>query len=235
MLIWALSGFLLGVLICYLADVLPVERRLARPHWWPLSLGGFLGYLTRPRNLAVVLLAVFFAVFIAQYPQTRFPAYQLLLIAAYLGLVVVIDIEHRLVLHMVSLAGVFLFGAIGVDWNGPARTLLGGAAGFAIMLGLFVLGDWLGRLLARLRGRPWTDTALGFGDVTISGVIGLLMGWPAVLSALLFGIFAAGIFSLLYLAWMLLTRRYQPMMGIAYAPFLCLGVAISIALAIHWA
>lgn len=229
---WAIIGFGLGGLVCYLADVLPTQRRLAKPVWLPFSFAKFFDYLKLPRNAAVLFLLTLLAVLLFVFPVNAFPGYQLLLVGAYFALVIVIDIEHRLVLHMVSLGGALLLGAIGLQWVGFTRVLLGGAAGFGIMLALYLLGDWLGRLLARLRGRAWQDTALGFGDVTISGVIGVLLGWPSVLSALFFGVLFAGAFSLLYLIWAMAQRSYTPMMSIAYAPFLCLGAMTTIVLAI---
>ena len=50
--------------------------------------------------------------------------------------------------------------------------------------------------MARARGQSIDEVAFGFGDVTLAGLIGLIVGWPAVVLALLIGILAAGVFSL---------------------------------------
>jgi prepilin signal peptidase PulO-like enzyme (type II secretory pathway) len=54
-------------------------------------------------------------------------------------------------------------------------------------------------------------------------VVGLAVGWPGVLVALLLGIFAAGGFSLGYLVWMAARRRYSAFTPLPYGPFLILG------------
>ncbi len=231
LLAWAIAGFGLGGLVCYLADVLPVQRRLARPVWMPFSFSKLFSYLKSLRNAVVHSSLTLLAILLRVLPESAFARDQLLLVGAYFALVIVIDIEHRLVLHTVSLAGVLLLGAVGLQWVGLTRVLLGGAAGFGAMLILYLLGDWFGRLWARLRGRPWQETALGFGDVTISAVIGVLLGWPSVLGALFFGVLLAGAFGLLYLIWATARGNYTPMMSMAYAPFLCLGAMTTIVLA----
>jgi leader peptidase (prepilin peptidase)/N-methyltransferase len=63
----------------------------------------------------------------------------------------------------------------------------------------------------------------GFGDVNLAGLIGLAVGWPGVAVALVLGIFAAGAFSLAYLAWMAARRRYAAFTPFPYGPFLVLG------------
>ncbi len=68
--------------------------------------------------------------------------------------------------------------------------------------------------------------AFGFGDVTLAGLIGLVVGWPAVVLALLVGILAAGVFSLGYLLVMLARRRYTAFTAIPYGPFLILGASL---------
>jgi len=143
------------------------------------------------------------------------------------------SVEHRLILHPVSLVGVLVLGSIGLWRHGLIGTVFGGVAGFALMLALYFLGDWLGRLMAKMRREKWEETALGFGDVNLAGVIGLLAGWPGVIAALFVGILAAGLFSGAYLLWMLVSRRYAAFSSIPYAPFLCFGVVFTFSLGIY--
>lgn len=151
-----------------------------------------------------------------------------LLVLAVFLLIAVIDIEHRVILHAVSGAAALAVGLVGVldPARGAAKTLLGGLAGLGIVFGLFLIGEAFSRLVARARGRPLQEVAFGFGDVTLAGVIGLTVGWPGVVLALLLGILAAGAFSLLALAVMLARRRYVPFTAIPYGPFLILGALI---------
>jgi prepilin signal peptidase PulO-like enzyme (type II secretory pathway) len=143
-------------------------------------------------------------------------------------LIVVIDIEHRLIPHLVVFPAALVLGLMQAldPTRGVAKTLLGGLAGAGSFLVLYLLGEALARLLARIRGRPLDEVAFGFGDVTLAGLIGLVVGWPAVVLALLVGILAAGLFSLCYLLVMLARRRYTAFTPIPYGPFLILGAAL---------
>jgi leader peptidase (prepilin peptidase)/N-methyltransferase len=70
--------------------------------------------------------------------------------------------------------------------------------------------------------------ALGFGDVNLSGVLGLLLGWPAILVGLLLAVLLAGIVSLIYLIIMLALRRYRLFTALPYGPFLIAGAGLII-------
>lgn len=149
-------------------------------------------------------------------------------VAAFYLLIVIVDLEHRLILHPVSLSAALVIGLIGLldPSRGLAKTLWGGAAGLAIFLILYLFGEVIARVLAKLRRQAMTEVAFGFGDVMFAGVIGLTVGWPGVVLALFLGILAAGIFSLVYLLAMLARRRYTAFTPIPYGPFLALGASV---------
>jgi prepilin signal peptidase PulO-like enzyme (type II secretory pathway) len=219
---WILTGIVAGILVNYLADVLPSTRRLSRPKWWPPSGAGLLEYFSSIRVISVAVIFLMASYLLATNPPSDFSSPILLLLAIYFGLVTVIDIEHRAVLHPVSAGGVLLLGAIGVSRHGIISTLIGGFAGF----GMLLLLHYAGGMIAKWIGRADTnddDPALGLGDVNLSGVIGLLMGWPGIVGALLLGIVLGGVFSLIYMGMLLLTGRYKVFATIPYAPFLCSG------------
>ncbi len=228
-----LVGLACGLLVNYLADVLPATRRLAKPQWWPLKGEMLRKYFSRIRVLAILAVSLVTAYLIYQYPPQDFPAYLLGLILLFFLVVTVIDIEHRVVMHPVSIVGAILMGAIGIWRHGLVGTLIGGAVGFGFILVVYYLGDWLGRMMARARKEPWEETALGFGDVNLAGVIGLLMGWPGVIGALFFGMLAAGLFSAVYLIATLASKRYRAFASIPYAPFLCLGTVATVVAGIY--
>jgi len=232
-----ISGLVLGMIINYLADVLPVMRRLERPScprcgsrydWW--------NYLIWPRRClncslgrsirtwiveASMILAGFFLV---DHGPVDLNLAGRLVLVGYLVLVTVIDMEHRLIMHIVSMFGVALGFWIGVILHGWAPTLLGGLAGFLAMLAFYYLGLFFVRLTRKLRGLNIVeDEAIGFGDVNLSGIIGLLLGWPGVTMGLLFAILIAGLASLLYLAWALFRRSYHSDLALPYGPFLTLS------------
>lgn len=222
-----LLGLLAGALVNYLADVLPRTRRLSRPIWMPPEADFSPGaYMLLPRVLLVHFFYLAASWLMWRFPPLAFSSAQLFLLLLYFGMVVMIDLEHRLIMHPVSLAGALLLGGLGVLWRGLGATLLGGAAGFLLMLGFYWFGDVFGRWLARRRGHAWEETALGFGDVNLAGVIGLLLGFPAVFGGLFLAVFLGGVVSLLYILIALARRRYQLFAAIPYGPFLSLGALI---------
>lgn len=234
MTLYLLAGLSFGVLVNYLADVLPATRRLVKPDWWPVSGAAIAKYLSRPRVIFVFAFCFVAALLLAQYPPPEFSAPVLGVVLAYFLTVAVIDVEHRVVMHPVSIAGAVLMAAIGMlRGHTLVGTLLGGAAGFGFMLAVYYLGDWIGRLMARARREAWKETALGFGDVNLAGVIGLLMGWPGVIAALFFGMLAAGVFSAGYLLVTMVSGKYKAFSSIPYAPFLCLGALASVLLGVY--
>jgi leader peptidase (prepilin peptidase)/N-methyltransferase len=107
--------------------------------------------------------------------------------------------------------------------NSISTTLLGGVAGFAIMLVFYFVGEWYVRYMAKKRGLAPDEVALGFGDVNLSGILGLLLGWPAISAGLLFAVLAGGLISLVIILKMVLTKSYKAFTAIPYAPFLILS------------
>jgi prepilin signal peptidase PulO-like enzyme (type II secretory pathway) len=243
----ALLGVLLGTAINALADTLPVTRRPGLPRCahcggprQPAAGSGLLAFALGRRSCrfcgremglrppTVEALGAAAAVLIYLRDPSPAEFWPAIAVAAIYALIVVIDIEHRLILHVVSLPAALLLGLVGSlnPDRGVIRTLLGGAAGFGILLALFLLGGLFAQGMARLRGRKLDEIALGFGDVTLSAVIGLTLGWPAVVAALLLGVFAAGLFSSAYLLIMMARRRYVAFTPIPYGPFLILGALL---------
>jgi leader peptidase (prepilin peptidase)/N-methyltransferase len=151
-----------------------------------------------------------------------------MLLMIYFGVVMVIDLEHRLILHPVSWVGAAL--SLGVGWHihGLVPTLVGGAAGYGLMLGMYYFGILFTRFLGRKKGVQFAAEGLGFGDVNLSGVLGLLLGWPGILAGLFFAILLGGFVSLVYLIYMVLSRRYRMFMAIPYGPFLVLSAVFLI-------
>jgi leader peptidase (prepilin peptidase)/N-methyltransferase len=88
---------------------------------------------------------------------------------------------------------------------------------------------FLGAVFLRVfRRGSGLDEALGFGDVVLSGVLGLILGWPAILVGLLLTIFLAGAGSLIYLVAMLFVRKYRSDLSIPYGPYLVLSAVLVI-------
>lgn len=167
---------------------------------------------------------ILIALWLWNSPPERLGFWAGLILLVYFGSVVVMDIEHRIIMHPVSIFGAVLTGGLGIWLHGITATIYGGLAGFGIFLVLYSLGGVFARWLARRRGQEFDDVALGFGDVNLAGVIGLLMGWPAISLGLILGVFVGGLVSFLYILYMLIiTRRYSPFSTLPYGPFLIFG------------
>lgn len=223
-------GLLAGWLVNYLADVLPITRRFTQPTC-PQCEAGFsavdylllracrsCGKVRTWRAYLAQAILLLGTLYIWINPPKSLPFWMAYLLLVYLGVVFVIDLEHRLILHPVSLAGAVLGLVIGIHVHGPTVALMGGAVGFGAMLAAYFLGEWYVRL------KKVDDVALGFGDVNLSGVIGLMLGWPLILFGLLVAILLGGAFSALFMAVMTARKKYQAFSAIPYAPFLILSV-----------
>jgi len=227
-------GWLAAWLVNYISDVLPVTRSLSQPACPHCAVNtewrDYLffrrcqacGKFWRFRAIVVQVLTLVIAVYIWVNPPARLGFWIAFTILVYMLVVMVIDLEHRIVMHPISLAGAALGLAIGTMLHGLPETLAGGVAGLGFMYILYALGQLFSKQLAKRRGEPIED-ALGFGDVTLSGVLGLFLGWPLILAGLLGSILIGGLISLLIVIAMLVTKRYQAFTAIPYAPFLILG------------
>lgn len=233
-------GWIAGWLVNYLTDVLPITRRFSQPTcpnchtsfpWKDYLLLGncrTCGHPRGARTLAVQasLTVVAALLWIFQHQYLPFPFPLALLLIVYLAIVMVIDLEHRLVLHPISLFGALL--GLGIGWylRGLVPTLEGGVAGFGIMWVFYYAGEWYVRWMARRRGISPDEIALGFGDVNLSGILGLLLGWPRILGGLLLAIVVGGVVSLGIILVTLALKKYQAFKAIPYAPFLVLSALL---------
>jgi prepilin signal peptidase PulO-like enzyme (type II secretory pathway) len=237
-----LLGWGSGVLVNYLANVLPAGKNLSAPVCAQCGIQQPLAnYLLWPRRCpqcghrrtnrawlveACMILCAFWLWYSlpASFQSIGQVGFVLgLIVAAYFALIMVIDIEHHLILQSTSLVGAFLGLATGVARIGLTNSLLGGLAGFLAMFALFLLGGLFAIALGRLRGQPIHEVAFGFGDVLLGGIIGLMVGWPDIFRSLFITIISAGVFSLLYIVSLLIQKRYRTGSTLPYAPFLILG------------
>ena len=232
----AIAGWVMGSLINYLADVLPPRRQIVKPFcltcqeeqpaWnyfiWPRR-------CTRcnsRRKLRVWLVEGVFtlasiAVWLAPPENIGFLAGWIFL--AYLSLVTVIDLEHHLILHPVSLAGLVLSIPVGYLAHGWLATLLGGVAGFACMFAFYLFGRVFVRVLRRWNAAA-DEEALGFGDVSLGAITGFVLGWPGIMTGLLIAILIAGGVALLYVVAAVLRRNYRPAAVFPFGPTLVAAI-----------
>ncbi len=239
--LFALLGWLMGVLINRAADNLPAHRSLlAAPHCpycdTPrpvLDQIALLSYLLlrgrcpncrAPIPLRAPLVefanALAFAFLWTRYGAQAQLLWMLVYTVVFL-LVLVIDLEHRLILNVVILPATLIAAlASPLSQMGWARSLLGGAVAFVIVFGIYIFAE----IFSRWRKLSIEGGAFGQGDVKLALFMGIVTGFPAVFSAILATILLGGVGAILFLAYQLIVyRRLAMNAAIPYGPFFCIA------------
>ncbi len=136
-----------------------------------------------------------------------------------LTMVTVTDLETRLIPNRIVFPAIVIWLVVGFVW-GPTipgvdrsafsiwSSLIGGLIGF--------FSFWLLEFFGSL---AFGEGALGGGDVKLAGYIGLLVGFPLVIEALVLTFFLGGFGGLL----VLIAKRGSLRTAIPYGPFIVLG------------
>ncbi|HEX9896724.1 MAG TPA: prepilin peptidase [Dehalococcoidales bacterium] len=134
--------------------------------------------------------------------------YKFFLIALYSCILLVlafIDLQHKLILNVIIYPAAVI--ALIVGFFLPEfdiyKGVLGGAVGFAILM--------LPALVSR--------TGMGWGDVKMAGLIGLMTGYPRVFVGLFLGILSGGLIAIM----LLVLKKRSRKDAIPFGPFLALG------------
>lgn len=245
-----LLGWAAGLFINYASDVLPQTRRFSQPicphcqnHF---SWADYLTLRACPscgvgrslRTWLVQILTVASFTYFWLVPSKALGIPLSLIVLIYFGVIIVIDLEHRLILHSTSLFGAVLGLIVGTVIHsradglllGAGKSLLGGLVGFGVMFLLYQFGTVVARIRAKkMQASGLADDeeeALGGGDVYLAGVLGLMLGWPFITSALAYGVLLGGLASILFISALVVRRRYSSealMTFIPYGPYLILG------------
>lgn len=207
-LIFFIVGLIAAVFINTLADYLPSSHTPLRPQWhtW--------GWSKRKRPLLVFiftpLLLGSLPFFLDSVVDTAVNSLHI----AVLILIIVTDLEHKLIFDAVTLpaTAVALLTSLLVtpEENTVRLAVVGAVTGYAI----FFLLYWVAQLIYG-PGRG----ALGAGDVKLAMLMGAMLGFHRIFFALILGIFLGGIFSLL----LLLSRRVTRDTALPYGQYLALG------------
>jgi prepilin signal peptidase PulO-like enzyme (type II secretory pathway) len=230
--LYALIGLVVGGIVNLLADVLPLRhKRVSRPTCpacdqprsaiQSLAVVAFLlgrrqcSSCGRPiawRNPVVELtLAGLFALLYNFYSEQVAKLVLASFFTTVLLLVMVTDLEHRLIPNRVILPAIVIAALASPLWFWYAYwyvAFIGGAIGYVFFWLAVVLGNkFLG------------PGAMGEGDVKLAAFVGMITGFPGVLTALVITILAGGVITFV----LLLTRVVNLRSGIPYGPFICLG------------
>jgi len=148
-------------------------------------------------------------------------------ILIYLGVVLVVDIEHRAVLLETSITGLILCLIYGFALHGSSVTIFGALGGFVMMLLFYLSGVVFKLVMGKIKNQKIDEVAFGFGDVSLGTVLGLLVGWPTIVGLILIAIVTFGVFSLFFILGLILSKQYRAFTSaLPFAPFLVLGVLI---------
>ena len=133
-----------------------------------------------------------------------------LVYACLLIIIFVIDLENQLVLDKVIYPSIILALAFSFFWPGLGiiKALGGGALGLAV-IGLIVL---------------IYPAGMGWGDVKLGALLGLMTGFPLVILALLIAVITGGLVGAILLAFKIKGRKD----AIPFAPFLATSAMITL-------
>ena len=222
--LYAICGWLAGVAINHLADVLPTRKTVFQK---PFCLAceterpqqqwsALVAWATKqqscvmcetPRStfkravITELTVPVFFVFLMGRYG----PSLELTLVTIYtfiLILVTVTDLEHRLIFNIVILPSILFamvaaFFTPNMAW--PAA-YVGGVGAFVVVYVVALLS----------RG------GLGEGDVTLSTFLGFILAFPKIILSITFGVFLGGIVAVI----LLVSGKVNLKTFIPYGPFL---------------
>lgn len=236
LIIIVIAGGIIGILINYFSDVLPVSRSFTKPICKgcnrPYSIKDYLvsyrcsqcGSRISTRSIIVLISTIVVCLLLNFFPFSILGFWATLPILIFLGVILVIDIEHHAVLVETSMFGFVLFFFYGIILKGFQRTITGALAGFLIMLTLYFIGLAFSKIVGALRHREIGEVVFGFGDVCIGVNLGLLTGWPLILGAITIAILAFEVFALILFIALILSRKYNAFsIALPFTPFLILG------------
>lgn len=228
---FGILGLLVGSFLNVCIDRLPAKKSLAYPsshcdtcqhplkpwdnipvfsYLWLRGKCRYCGARIPQRILWVELsTGILFAFLFWRYGLTfEFP-----LIAFYtciLLVLAVIDLRHKLILNVIvyPAAAIALIIGFFLPEFDIYKGVLGGAIGFAILM--------IPALVSR--------TGMGWGDVKMAGLIGLMTGYPRVFAGLLGGIILGGVTAVTLIILKKKTRKDT----IPFGPFLALGAFLAL-------
>lgn len=235
LLIALIVGWCGGWIVNYLADVLPFTRRFSQPACLHCNAHfAWADYLVlRPcracgqkRSLRIWLVQIFVtavSIYIWTSPPARLGYVLGMIVLMYFTMDFIIDAEHRLILHPTSIFGAALGLLAGWLRQGLSSTLIGGLVGFLVMFFFYIMGVGFAKLRARKMRAQGLETddeeALGAGDVILSTILGLFLGWPLTWFGLLLGILLGGAISILLVIGLLVTRQYKEKAWMVFMPY----------------
>lgn len=218
-LIWIVLGWLVGYTANQLADYLPQARFAEHPVPFRFSRPGLLGLVDRGRirPLLVELLCPILYGFLPALIEDRVVLAINSFHIAVLILIIVIDLEHRLIFDVVTYPATLLafLGSFFLQMpeNRWAISLAGAVVGFVIFWVLFKIAQL---------AYGEASGALGAGDVKLAMLMGAMLGLHRIPFALFFGVVLGGVVTLL----LLLSGRVSRRTALPYGQYLAVAAIV---------
>jgi leader peptidase (prepilin peptidase) / N-methyltransferase len=136
-------------------------------------------------------------------------------------IVLVTDLEHRLIYNAVMFPAIIL-AAIASPWSQHRLnlSLLGGACAFTVVFLIYISAI----IFARARRLDIVGGAFGQGDVTLATFMGVVTGFPNALTAIVIAILLGGAGAIAFLAYEFVAHhRIALSAAIPYGPFFCIA------------
>jgi leader peptidase (prepilin peptidase)/N-methyltransferase len=245
-------GLLVGGIINALADYLPYEPRQKPLHYQdgtPRPISAWLGisaFLLRKRNinsdtpplswrypLVEILTAILFVITLVASQSISFMTLPQLVLywiyVAILVLILVIDVEHRLILFVVMIPSILLalVDALLLPPPDIAESLKGAGLGFGIFFLLYLGGYVFTYIMGQLRGETINTVAFGYGDVMLITFSGALLGVAFTILTIFIAVFLGAFGAFAYLLIRLLVKgRYSFFTAIPYGPYIVIATLI---------
>ena len=149
---------------------------------------------------------------------------------AVFALVIVIDMEHKLILRVVIIPSVIvaLLDALFLNQVGPSfqDAIFGALFGFGIFFLFYLGGYFFNIMMERIKGVE-LPTAFGYGDVMMITLSGSLLGLGNTFMSLFVTVFLGAGGALLYLlARRIFAGGYSAFSAIPYGPYIVIGTMV---------
>lgn len=154
-----------------------------------------------------------------------------LIYMAIFALVIVIDVEHKLILFVVMIpsAIIALLDAVLFPMTGPnIPDALGGAVlGFVIFYLLYLGGFLFTYVMGQARGQKISTVAFGYGDVMLITLSGLMLGFSDTILAIFIAVFLGAFGAFAYLIGRALVGgRYSAFTALPYGPYIVVATLV---------
>lgn len=249
----ALFGVVVGGVVNLLADDLPNRRPVHFPPRYPdltprppLAWLGLTAYLFGKRaspngaklgwrypatellTAGLMVLALFSVQDDPEMNGLQF-AFWLVYMAIF-ALITVIDLEHRLILFVVTIPS-YVIALVDAAITGYGadlgESILGALMGFGIFFLLYMGGFLFTYILSKLNGHQIDEVAFGYGDVMLITLSGLVLGWQPLIAAIFITVFLGAFGAILYLVVRRLAgRHYKLFTPLPYGQYIVIATVL---------